>query len=372
MYKLIRQGMSELASQQEKLAEPVESVSNTKIHNLTTSDEIPIRIYRPAQKKIDEKQLPYPLIVYFHGGGWVAGDLDIYDDLCRSLSFRCKSIVISVDYRLAPEHKFPAGLEDCYSAVKWAATHASELNADASKLIVAGDSAGGNLASATALRASQSDGPHIALQILIYPATHCYFDTPSYHQNTKGYAVTQAAIKYCWNTYLFGEATSSELNTSPLVSDPYVSPLRAKNFQQFPRTLIITAKYDVLLDEGESYAEKLQKNGISVTLARYPQQHGFMEQSKNKYREKAIALIAREVKANPISSLISIPHQLVLSRILYSNNTKWKMHKLLKKNGFFGSPVDKNLKKESFRHTREDPTREDYINFVQLRVLRRS
>jgi acetyl esterase len=223
--------------------------------------EIPIRIYTP------EGQGPFPVLIYYHGGGWVIGSLDVVDVPCRQLANRTGCVVISVDYRLAPEHPFPAPAEDAYAAVVWAAENGESLCMDSSKIIVAGDSAGGNLAAVVCLMAKDRGGPKISYQILFYPVTDHSYETKSYQDNAEGYFLTKDSMMWFWNHYL--QEKSGE--------HPYASPLRVKDVNSLPPALVVTAEYDPLRDEGEAYAKRLFDAGIPVTLKRYEGLiHGFV------------------------------------------------------------------------------------------------
>lgn len=218
--------------------------------------EIPVRIYSPAGAG------PFGALIYFHGGGWVIGNIETHDATCRQLTAGAGCITISVDYRLAPEHKFPAGPEDCYAATKWAADSARSLNVDPNRLAVGGDSAGGNLAAAVALMARDRGGPRLAFQLLIYPATDCADDTPSQHefaQVSADYLLSRADMEWFWGHYL---GPNDKTN-------PIACPALAKNLSNLPRAFVITAEIDPLRDEGEAYAEALRKAGVNVKLKRY-------------------------------------------------------------------------------------------------------
>ena len=235
------------------------------IVNLTIpcpAGEIPIRIYTP------EGMAPFPLVVFFHGGGFVVGSLDSYEEMCRTLCWGTGCIVVSVDYRLAPEHKFPAAPDDCLAATRWAAEHAAEFNADPARLAVAGDSAGGNLATVTALRIRDEGGPPLCGQLLIYPATDYHTPpTSSYLAYANGYLLTRDSMVWFWGHYL---------NSASEASHPYASPLRAPDLSGLPPALVVTAEYDPLRDEGERYAERLQLAGGPTVLSRYDGMiHGF-------------------------------------------------------------------------------------------------
>jgi acetyl esterase len=225
--------------------------------------DLRLRIYRPPGSG------PLPLLAFFHGSGFVLCSLDTHDGMCRNLCSGAGCIVVSVDYRLAPEHKYPAGLDDCVFATRWIAEHAAELEGDASRLVVGGDSAGGNLAAATALRLRAEYGPPLAGQLLIYPVTDYHSPgTPSYRENAEGYGLTRDTMIWFWDHYL---ADASQAN------DPYVSPLRAPDLSGLPPALVQTAEYDPLRDEGEAYAARLREAGTPATLSRWDGlNHGFL------------------------------------------------------------------------------------------------
>ncbi|HEY4280181.1 MAG TPA: alpha/beta hydrolase [Conexibacter sp.] len=227
--------------------------------------EIPARVYWPhgVDGSSDE---PLPLVVFFHGGGWVLCDLDSHDAACRNLASLAEVVVVSVDYRLAPEAPHPAGVEDAYAATCWAHAHAAELGGDPDRLVVAGDSSGGHFAAVVALMARDRSGPPIAYQLLIYPVTQHDFETASYVENGEGYFTTRRHMRWYWEQYLSGGAD---------VEDPYVSPLRA-DLADLPPAHVITAELDPLRDEGEEYARRLREAGVPTTARRYDGMfHGF-------------------------------------------------------------------------------------------------
>jgi len=221
-----------------------------------------LRIYRPIGPG------PFPLVPFFHGSGFVLCSLDTHDGMCRNLCAGAQCVVVSVDYRLAPEHKFPAGLDDCVFATRWTADNAAALEGDPKRLVVAGDSAGGNLAAATALRIRDEAGPHLSGQLLIYPVTDYYTPgTPSYQQNADGYGLTRDTMIWFWDHYLTDPSEAA---------DPYVAPLQASDLSRLPPALIVTAEYDPLCDEGEYYAERLRAAGTPVQMSRWDgMNHGF-------------------------------------------------------------------------------------------------
>jgi acetyl esterase len=223
--------------------------------------EIPVRIYRP------EGRAPFPALVYFHGGGWVIGSIETHDGSCRDLANRIGCVVVSVDYRLAPESHFPAAAEDCFAATKWVAEHAAELGVDAKRIAVGGDSAGGNLAAVVALMARDRRGPALRHQLLIYPVTDADFSRASYRENAEGYLLTTKAMEWFWSHYVPDVAQRVE---------PYAAPLRAVELAGLPPAFVITAEYDPLRDEGEAYARRLQHSGVPTVLKRYDGAiHGF-------------------------------------------------------------------------------------------------
>ncbi|MDR3637036.1 MAG: alpha/beta hydrolase [Isosphaeraceae bacterium] len=231
---------------------------------------------------------PFPALVYYHGGGWVTGDVETHDALCRALTNAAQAVVVSVDYRLAPEHPYPAAVEDSYVAAVWVASHAEELNVDPARIAVGGDSAGGNLAAVVALKARDVGGPRLALQVLIYPITDCDFDVSSYVENADGYLLTREAMIWFWNHYVPDGARRTE---------PYASPLRAADHSNLPPALVLTAEYDPLRDEGEAYAARLAQAGVPVTITRYSgmihgfiRRYGMFDQGREALAEVARAL----------------------------------------------------------------------------------
>ncbi|MEK6409641.1 MAG: alpha/beta hydrolase [Acidobacteriota bacterium] len=235
---------------------------------------IPVRIYTP------DGSGPFPVLVYFHGGGWVLCDIETHDPVCRSLARAAGCIVVSVDYRLAPEHKFPAAAEDCYAATQWVMNNAALINGDPARIAVGGDSAGGNLAAVVALMARDRSGMAPIFQLLVYPATDYYtLGTPSYKENAEGYFLTNDDMVWFWNHYLNGEADAA---------NPYACPLRATSLTGLPSALVITAEFDPLRDEGEMYAARLRESGVDAAMVRYDGMiHGFfsmagvLEQGRN-------------------------------------------------------------------------------------------
>jgi acetyl esterase len=241
---------------------PVRSVDDNSIPG--PAGDIPIRVYRPD---VDGS---VPTVVFFHGGGFVIGDLDTHDDHTRFICHEVEAVVVSVDYRLAPEHPFPAGFEDCLAATRWVADHIAELGGDAQRIAVAGDSAGGNLSAAVALTATRDGGPQLAAQLLIYPGVDFRDDDtlhPSRTENGEGYFLTLEDMKWFHSQYLHDEVH---------VSDPRASVLLAQDLSGLPPAVVGTGEYDPLRDEGEAYAKALEASGVKVVLRRYDGLiHGF-------------------------------------------------------------------------------------------------
>jgi acetyl esterase len=220
----------------------------------------------PGRFYVPDIASPAPVLVYFHGGGWVCGGLEYVDAPLRSIANRAACAIVSVDYRLAPEHPYPAATEDAYAATSWVAEHAASLGFDSGRLAVGGDSAGGNLATVAALMARDRGGPPLAFQVLVYPVTNHDFTTSSYEDNAEGYLLTRDSMKWYWGHYL-GESGSG--------ADPYASPLWA-GVKDLPPALVLTAEHDPLRDEGEAYARHLEAAGVSAVLRRYEGLvHGF-------------------------------------------------------------------------------------------------
>jgi acetyl esterase len=222
--------------------------------------EIPVRVYRP---KSDE---PLPVVVYFHGGGFVIGDIATHDTTCQRLAAGVPAVVVSVDYRLAPEHHFPAAVDDCDAATAWVSAHAEELGGDPARLAVAGDSAGGNLSAVVARRARDAGGPAIAFQLLVYPATDMTRSLPSHAENGTGYLLDADAMTWFLDHYFAGAD----------VRQPDASPLLVDDLSGLPPALVVTAEFDPLRDEGEAYAQRMRDAGVDVTTSRYDGMiHGF-------------------------------------------------------------------------------------------------
>lgn len=236
-----------------------------RVEDLTISGpagELAIRLYA------DSKSGPLPILLYFHGGGWVIGDLDTHDAVGRGLAAATGCLVICVDYRCAPESRFPAALEDCWAATQWAAQQAAEIGGDAGRLAISGDSAGGNLAAVIARRARDAGGPRIAAQILVYPVVDHSFDTASYRENAEGFGLTEETMRWYWEQYL-GPGVSGDT--------PDASPLRAGDLSGLAPALIVTCGFDPLKDEALAYARRLEEAGVPVRHIDEPDMiHGYL------------------------------------------------------------------------------------------------
>ena len=235
--------------------------SEEVVHEIREVDAggIPCRLYRPSASN------NLGLMVFFHGGGWVIGDLNSHDGVCRSLANKSGHAILSVDYRLAPEHKFPAAFDDCASALKWAHANAAVLGIDNSRIAVGGDSAGGNLAAAVAL----AEEVPLKFQMLIYPAVDMSMKSPSINENAKAPILTKAVMAWFVNHYMRSSADRSNIQASPMVATDDA-------LKRMPPAIVITAQYDLLRDEGEAYGRRLVENGVNCTITRYNGAfHGF-------------------------------------------------------------------------------------------------
>jgi acetyl esterase len=222
------------------------------------------RYYRPLGTKSGEA---LPAVVYFHGGGWTCGDLDTHDSVCRGIAARGYCAVVAVDYRKGPEHKFPAAVEDALTSLQWMAANAGPLGVDPARLVVAGESAGGNLAAVAAL-ALRDPGPRLAMQVLVYPVTDQAAETDSLRRFARGYSLTRELLRWYQGNYLRDERDRADWRASPL---------RAKDHSRLPPAYVITAGFDPLRDEGKAYAERLAQAGVDVTYECFEGQiHGFL------------------------------------------------------------------------------------------------
>ena len=225
---------------------------------------LPVRIYTPLGDG------PFPVLVWFHGGGWVVGNIETADGTARYLTVGAEVVVVSVDYRLAPEDKFPAAADDCYAATKWAAENAHLYKGDPRRIAVGGDSAGGNLAAAVPLMARDKAGPPLAFQLLVYPVTERNFGTSSYRDNATGYGLTKDGMSWFWDQYMRDDQDAE---------NPYAAPMKARDLSGLPPALVITAEYDPLRDDGAAYAQRLKDAGVSTTYSCYDgMNHGFFGQ----------------------------------------------------------------------------------------------
>jgi acetyl esterase len=245
--------------------------------------ELRARLYGPAAEQA------LPLLVFFHGGGFVVGDLETHDAVCRTLANEADCIVVSIAYRLAPEAPYPAAAEDCYAATLWVAEHAEDLGGDAARIAVGGDSAGGNLAAVVALMARDRGQPLLSHQLLIYPVIDHAFDTDSYRDNADGFLLTRSMMQWFWGHYLADAAQGAE---------PYASPIRAADLSGVAPATVITAEYDPLRDEGEAYARRLDDAGVPTTLYRFDGMiHGFFGMTDRLDRAcEAVAFAADELR----------------------------------------------------------------------------
>jgi len=232
---------------------PVEPVAEVRDLVIDALPPVFARLYRPASGRL-------PLLVYFHGGGWVMGSVAQADSFCRALANASGCAIVSVDYRLAPEDRYPAAAEDAYAATRWCAEHASALDIDAARIAVGGSSAGGNLAAVVALKARDNGEPPIAFQMLHVPVLDHDFDNGSYRTNAEGLGLTREAMRWFWDNYVPDAAKRDE---------PSASPLRVKDLSVLPPALVITAECDPLRDEGKLYAARLLEAGIPVEYVEY-------------------------------------------------------------------------------------------------------
>lgn len=247
--------------------------------------DLTVRLYHPSPGR------RLPLIVFFHGGGWIVNDLDTHDRLCVQFAVESSCAVLSVDFRCAPEHPYPAPLEDGYAAVAWAASHGDVLGADTSRIAVVGDSSGGTVAAAVSMAARDRGGPAIRQQTLIYPVTdHLDPPTASYRERGTGYSLNRDFMEWAWQAYLPSEWSAT---------DPYLFPLRATDLTGLPNALVLTAEFDPLRDEGTAYAGRLGEAGVPTEHWHFDDQmHGFVMQTRAIDRARlAVADTARHIAA---------------------------------------------------------------------------
>jgi acetyl esterase len=226
--------------------------------------ELTLRVYQPREAGPRER---FPVLAWFHGGGFVIGNLDTHDHACRALANQADCMVVAVDYRLAPECKFPAAVDDCMAALRWLALHAAEIGADPARIALGGDSSGGNLAAVCAILARNDGYPKLAHQLLIYPCTAPEPETPSHHKFAEGYVLTRNTITWFYKQYVRSPREFNDFRFAPLVAD---------DLSNLPPALVLVAGYDPLRDEGVGYAKRLIEAGNRVTLANYEGMvHGF-------------------------------------------------------------------------------------------------
>jgi len=261
-------------------AEPILEIENKFIPGPTA--DLPIRIYRPTNNPTA------PAIVYFHGGGWVLNFLDIYDASLTTLANRTGATVISVNYQKAPEHPFPIPFDDCYATLEWVLANSEVLRINRQSVAVAGDSAGGNLASAVALKA-RDQKIELAYQLLIYPCNERNFETPSYIKNATGYGLSTQAMQWFWDQYLQGDSHDQ---------NPYAIPARADSLKDVAPAIIVTAEYDPLLSDSEQYVELLKESGVDVRYREFKGMiHGFFSNlAVTPTAMDAITFVAGEIK----------------------------------------------------------------------------
>jgi len=266
-----------------ELAGPAPEMWSVEEHNIEETDaRARLRVLVPIEN-------PIGMLIYYHGGGWVLGSIDEYDTVARKLAERTSCAVVLVDYRLAPEHRYPAGVDDSYAALKWVGDHIIDITGRDVPLIVIGDSAGGNLAAVMAIRARDRNGPSIALQILVYPVTDAYFDRPSYTDPENQLLLTRDGMIWFWDHYLPDPSRRTE---------PDASPIRTKDLSGLPPAVVLTAEHDVLRDEGESYSSRLREAYVSADLQRYTgQMHGFFTLLMLPGSELGFQQVVKAVKA---------------------------------------------------------------------------
>ncbi len=265
------------------LAGPAPAMREVREHTIpVATGAVPIRVLVPPQRTRG-------VIVYYHGGGWVIGSIAEFDTLGRKLAERTSCAVVLVDYCLAPEHRFPTAVDDSYAALEWVGAHKHEIIGGEGPLIVAGDSAGGNIAAVMALRSRDRNGPEIALQVLIYPVTDADFERPSYVDPENQLLLTKEGMFWFWDHYLPDPSKRG---------DPDASPLRAQSLSGLPPAVILTAEHDPLRDEGEAYAARLTEAGVSVELKRYPgQMHAFFQLLMLPGSERGFQQVVKAVRA---------------------------------------------------------------------------
>jgi acetyl esterase len=261
----LRQQLRTMVTLMDEPAPPLPRVEDIRIPG--PAGEIPARVYAPSAGGV-----PLPTVTYFHGGGWVQGDLETHHGLCARLAKHAGALVVAVDYRLAPEHKFPAAVEDCLAAYRWVRDRGRDIGADPARVAVAGDSAGGNLSAVVSQLATSGAGPAPTCQVLIYPAVDFALDTDSHRDLADGHVIPRDRIAWYTEQYLRSPADQADLRASPL---------RAPGLAGQPPSLIVTAGFDPLRDEGRAYADRLREAGVDVVYREYPGQiHAFVSLTK--------------------------------------------------------------------------------------------
>jgi acetyl esterase len=276
------------------LAGPAPAMARTDDHEVAVAGgSITVRVLVPPQGVRG-------VVVYLHGGGWVIGSIDEYDTVARKLAERTACAVVLPEYRLAPEHRYPDAVDDCWAALQWTAEHLADIaGRDEAPLIVAGDSAGGNLAAVMARRARDHDGPRLALQVLVYPVTDADFDRPSYVDPENQLLLTRDAMIWFWDHYLPDAARRTE---------PDASPLHTTTMEALPPAVVLTAEHDVLRDEGEAYAERLKAAGVDVDFQRHARQtHGFFTLLPLPGSEKGFQQVVKAIRAHTVRQPLRQP-----------------------------------------------------------------
>lgn len=272
-----------LAASRASIKEVISSIASAEdVEIVSPAGAIPLRVYTPAGPG------PFPILVFFHGGGFVLGDLEMVDQMCRFFSDKAQCLVISVAYRLAPEHKFPAAVEDASFTLKWVAENAAKWNGDQTRIAVGGESAGGNLATVAAQIARDAGGPSLVFQLLIYPVVRFDFATPSYEEHGHSNNLTTKEMKWFKEQYLDNEQERH----------PHASPMFAPDLTNLPPALVITAEYDPLRDEGEEYADRLRSFGVPASCIRYQGMvHSFLNYSGEvEASKKALEEISKHLR----------------------------------------------------------------------------